>query len=516
MKKAEITEDLKKSIIEFYLNNNTRSTLKKFGLRLSNLNWILDEANIEHHAITKTALTEDDIKNIIEEYKTQPDNYIIQKYHLTKARLKKLLEAYSIALHTTSENIQLAAYNKIKDKELEIIEFYSTNSNNTTKKFFGLNDWVLNFILAKNNIPLHTAQESTKFKTTAISKSLKNYYKINGAVSRPNKYKKQLSENELYSLIDYQKTHSDYNTQKYFKLTRTRYLEILAELRVSPHTRSENYALNNQLPIEKQLEIINYYKTHSDWNTKNTFNISEKHLFKILEANNITPHTRQENIAFGVEAQKETILQTYGVDNIQKLQSTKQKALETKRLKYGDENYINLNKIKQTCLKKYGVEWYTQSKVWKNKNKENSVGWRKKISETMAKNGTFCGSKTEDAFYALICEKFGIENIVRQYQDGRYPFACDFYIKPKDLFIELNITWTHGNHAFNKSNEEDLKKLNIWLEKSNKSDYYKNAIYTWTDLDVRKLDCFTKNSLNYLIFYNMQEALSWLDNLQVE
>ena len=60
------------------------------------------------------------------------------------------------------------------------------------------------------------------------------------------------------------------------------------------------------------------------------------------------------------------------------------------------------------------------------------------------------------------------------------------YVEDKDLYIEYNGTWTHGNHMFDINNENDLKLLNIWKEKSINHKYYNTAIYVWTILDLEK------------------------------
>jgi hypothetical protein len=51
----------------------------------------------------------------------------------------------------------------------------------------------------------------------------------------------------------------------------------------------------------------------------------------------------------------------------------------------------------------------------------------------------------------------------------------------------------------------DLDKLHLWEQKAMSSRYYKNAIYTWTDLDVRKKEIAKINNLNYLCIYNKQD-----------
>ena len=81
--------------------------------------------------------------------------------------------------------------------------------------------------------------------------------------------------------------------------------------------------------------------------------------------------------------------------------------------------------------------------------------------------------------------------------EKRYPFQCDFYVKSQDMFIEVNGNWTHGDHPFDSNNEDDLKTLKEWEEKAKTSKYYQNAIYTWTDLDVRKQNFAKENNLNY-------------------
>ena len=102
---------------------------------------------------------------------------------------------------------------------------------------------------------------------------------------------------------------------------------------------------------------------------------------------------------------------------------------------------------------------------------------------------------------ARVIFKYGIDNVKRQYSDSRYPFACDFYIPSEDLFIEFNRNWTHGGHPFDESNLDDIYKFEQWQEKAETSNYYKNAIYTWTDLDVRKQKCAKENNLNYKMIY---------------
>lgn len=108
----------------------------------------------------------------------------------------------------------------------------------------------------------------------------------------------------------------------------------------------------------------------------------------------------------------------------------------------------------------------------------------------------------EKNIYFKLVAAYGVLDVIYQYYDKiRYPFKCDFYIKSEDLFIEVNGNWTHGSHPFNPNNGEDIKKKNEWIKKSKNSKYYKNAVYTWTDLDVRKINLAKNNKLNFIAIY---------------
>ena len=63
----------------------------------------------------------------------------------------------------------------------------------------------------------------------------------------------------------------------------------------------------------------------------------------------------------------------------------------------------------------------------------------------------------------------------------------------------------------NTGSAEDIIKLNVWQEKAKSSNYYKNAIETWTIRDVQKYTIAKENNLNYLVFYSKKEIDNWLN-----
>ncbi len=167
-------------------------------------------------------------------------------------------------------------------------------------------------------------------------------------------------------------------------------------------------------------------------------------------------------------------------------------------------------KTRVTSLTRYGVEFPTRTKVVQDK-----------IYQTKKKNHTVNSSKSEMRMYAMLTAKFGVDDVIHQHKaDLRYPFVCDFYVRSLDLFIELNAHWSHGSHWFSQCSELDLIKLEEWSVKAVSSTYYREAIVTWTDRDVRKRKIAIENNLNYAVFWknDLSDFKQWLetDELQLK
>lgn len=128
-----------------------------------------------------------------------------------------------------------------------------------------------------------------------------------------------------------------------------------------------------------------------------------------------------------------------------------------------------------------------------------------KSYETKKQNRSFNMSLPEDLYYDYLVEKYGLSDVTRQYTDVRYPYACDFYIKSLDLFIELNLNWTHGKHLFDPTSSTDQIKLQQWTVKAKNSKFYQKAIEVWTVKDPEKFACAKRNNLNYIVYYNEAE-----------
>lgn len=259
-------------------------------------------------------------------------------------------------------------------------------------------------------------------------------------------------------------------------------------------------------------------------------------------------------IANAQKKKEQTNIAKYGVSNVFQSDEVKQKldqqrhsgelaakAMATKELKYGDKNYNNMSQNKATKLAKYGDENYnnrdkaketslqlygtghpnknkaqaqkisqsrilnkSQDKAWETiKQKYGSIeNYFQQMHDKMQIAGTLGNRESNDekVFYEELCKKYGKQDIIKQYFDkDRYPFKCDFYIKSEDKFIELHHYYMHGPHPFDENNPEDIKALDL-LKQIDKS-WAKSYIYTWTDLDVRKLKTAQKNNLNFEAIY---------------
>lgn len=202
------------------------------------------------------------------------------------------------------------------------------------------------------------------------------------------------------------------------------------------------------------------------------------------------------------EKSKRTCLEKYGKENHAQTDEHKKKVKETCIRKYGAEHYNKTDefkeKFKNTCMKKYGVDNYSKSNEYRNRLKEKYSEIRDKVHNTKKRNNSFNTSAVERLF-AEYLERNGVE-FIRQHKDDAYPFNCDFYIPEHKLYVEIQGTWTHGGHPFDPENPGDLTKLDTWRSKNTK--YYDNAIYVWTDLDMRKRLVAKENGLNHLEIFS--------------
>lgn len=203
--------------------------------------------------------------------------------------------------------------------------------------------------------------------------------------------------------------------------------------------------------------------------------------------------------------------------------STLQNAQIISRRKESREKAVNTTKKKHNGnfwsdeqLKRIQENIVKNRKIINEKNKAKIKECIEEFKSLSGKGISGCSSKVEIDFYKYLINTFGFENVDPQHYDDQYPYSCDFFIPGLNLYIEIQGSWTHGKHPFNPDNKKDNEKLNYWKSKDN--EYYNNAIYTWTDLDVRKRQCARDNHLNYLEIFsnNIEDCITIFENYITE
>lgn len=211
---------------------------------------------------------------------------------------------------------------------------------------------------------------------------------------------------------------------------------------------------------------------------------------------------------------KRTCLEKYGVNNYSSTQECRDKVRNTNYERYGHDNYTQtqeykerfpdiLKRTKCTCQQRYGASNFTLSQQYK----DNVKVFMNKSYNTKKQNNSFNTSKIEEDF-AVYLDSNNI-TYIRQYRSEKYPFNCDFYFPERDIYLEINGTWTHGSHPFDSSNQADLDILDIW--KSKNSNYYKGAIKTWTITDPYKAQAAQENGIQLYVFYghNLEDLINF-------
>lgn len=182
-------------------------------------------------------------------------------------------------------------------------------------------------------------------------------------------------------------------------------------------------------------------------------------------------------------AQAETFLTRYGTDVALRVPSVREKAAATNLVRYGSRNAMQSRAV---------ADRMTASKI---------------------ANGTTSTSSTEEMLYGQLCDVFGASDVVRQHKSSVYDWACDFYIKSRDMYIELNADFSHGGHWFDADDPEDcavLAKAHMRIVE-NPGSRYAAVPKAWCNYDVRKRSDAKAAELNYVVFWDdsLRDAALW-------
>ena len=212
------------------------------------------------------------------------------------------------------------------------------------------------------------------------------------------------------------------------------------------------------------------------------------------------------------QKRKNTCLTKYGADYFFKTDEFKQKSVQTCLARYGVAHASQALEVQvkqqNTMLSKYGVDNpFKSTEIMSSVDREARLA---KAEQTKRRNKTFNKSSYEEYLYARLLDNFCANDIHRQYQDTRYPYRCDFYIKSLDLFIEVNLHWTHYTHPFDAGCTDDVAQLEAFKLKNTKG--YNKLIEVWSIRDPEKRNAAINSKINYRVLYNKND----IDNLLIE
>lgn len=285
-----------------------------------------------------------------------------------------------------------------------------------------------------------------------------------------------------------------------------------------------------EIPNKKDLENLYLHENIRRIDIAKKYNVSESLVKKWLIYYNISkPYKLRMNNhydtlkrIYGVShnsklesclnKRKNTSLENYGVVCSLLDKNIKEKSEQTMIEKYGENPTLFGSKhFKQNMLNRYGVEYYSKTKEFNNKFKDEEFKnkWLSKIYKTKKINNSFKKSLKEDEAYDILCKKFG--DVLRQYKSELYPFYCDFYIPSIDTYIEYQGHWSHGGEPYIGTDKQN-EKVKLW--ESHNSKYYKIAIDVWTKRDVLKREISKTNNLKYIEFYDIITLKDWVMNYE--
>ena len=155
--------------------------------------------------------------------------------------------------------------------------------------------------------------------------------------------------------------------------------------------------------------------------------------------------------------------------------------------------------------------------MWKNPETINKIHLAKK------KNASY-GLSSQHKFCLNWLKSKGLTVEVEKQYPNNATLHCDAFVKELDLWIEFHYHWSHGNEPFDDSSIQHAQKVDALACKAiehrqkycKKRSQYDAAIYTWTNVDVRKRQCAECNKLNYQCFYSMQEFFDYFEKVRID
>ena len=267
---------------------------------------------------------------------------------------------------------------------------------------------------------------------------------------------------------------------------------------VTKFTNNELYGCDNVFQNELIKEICNDTRIEHFGSLENSYKVQQEHLRENLLRKKGVVNVFQLNEV--KEKALNTKIENWGsLENYNKHHTEATKA--TKLERYGDENYVNQEKIIKTNMERYGVPNTMQNKDIRNKAEETNLikygyrnsssnpqvidkikeSWSKKSKEEIAEimkkhfhkwlfDGILFDSKWEIYYYFYLKNhNINFEMQVPfdyEFEDKKCVYFCDFHLIDTDEYVEIK-----GNHMVDEQgnlieiyDNDDQNKLDCKLK----------------------------------------------------
>ena len=266
-----------------------------------------------------------------------------------------------------------------------------------------------------------------KIKNTCLERyGIKNYVNFEKA---------KQTKKEIYG-------NENYNNRELAKETCLEKYGVEYTSQISTHAEKSKQTMMKNYGVEYTLqspELKNKCKEtmltkYNNDNYRNSKKIKETHLAK----------TNEEKSEM-IKKMKKTNLEKFGVEHFNDLEKMKQTTLKNWNVEYPSQNKEIRNKIIKTNLKKYGVENPMQDPLINEK--QQISGKKIKIHE---KTGLkYRGTYEKDFLDYCFKNNIKVEkapSIKYEFENKRKTYHPDFYLKDKNLIIEIKSTYYYERY----------------------------------------------------------------------
>ena len=289
------------------------------------------------------------------------------------------------------------------------------------------------------------------------------------------------------------------SSQKYCNKCRTKKCIICGNEFIRKGNRGQGDTCSEKCKREKiKRTNLEKYGGHPNSNKK----VQEKRRQTCLDKYGTTHPVQSKEVQ---EKIKKTCLKRYGVNYYTQTEEIKEKFTKNYIGKYGknysnpgqvpevkrkirlkrykNPNYNNREKMKETCLKRYGVE-----------NPSQIPEVRRKIEKTFTKHygvpfSCIVNSKNRHGAMSSInkyfMKKLIYNNINVKLEYPLQNFVYDFYLPDYNLLIEINPTYTHNitkPNIYNRTINKDYHLIKT--KKAIKNNYQILNIFDWDSQDI--------------------------------